>query len=394
VRGLRNVTFGEHFRMNGGDAANVGVRDACIALDLSAGQADSLQLAVRQCVTAQQSLGSGSRLHLILEGTGADEYGSTGSDPFILFSSSLECRRQATESAASYRYGVLKWVLKWVLESSTRSHRRALSLQMASHAVVQPNIESQTCRGITNDSPDPALVTDTANEQNAAFVQDAGDGPGEGAEPDTSVESDKAVEPDLTERPDFSTEARAADIIGTRTSSVSIPSWFKQDIRRDLNIDGDGDHDNTCLSGQVGSASVLLTRDIENLDTVSAVNAYQSLIQRLHDAARAKGRIDPQQGGRPRYSCWAAPYMRPFVHWERSELERSEHVDDTSGVCDLRANPRKRDFKLAAAAVLRKRGCQGGRVARALLALYWHNEVELRSLISAVIEESTNKSSN
>jgi hypothetical protein len=95
------------------------------------------------------------------------------------------------------------------------------------------------------------------------------------AEPDASVEPDEAVEPDPTERPDVSTEAGAAYIIETRPSSVSIPSWFKEDIRRDLNIDGDEDHDNTGLSGQVGSASVLLTRDRENLDTVPAVNAYQ-----------------------------------------------------------------------------------------------------------------------
>jgi hypothetical protein len=133
-------------------------------------------------------------------------------------------------------------------------------------------------------------------------------------------------------------------------------------------------------------------KEIENLDTFSAVNSYQSFIQRLHDAARAKGRIDPQQGGRPRHCFWAAPYMRPFVHWERSERERSVHVDDTSGVCNLRANPGKGDFKLAATAALRKRGLQGGRVDRALLALCWHNEVELRSLISGVIEEATNKS--
>jgi hypothetical protein len=188
--------------MNGGDAGNVGVSDACIALDLSAGQVDSLQLAVSQCVTAHQSLGSGSRLHLILEGMGADEYGSTGSDPFILFSSSLECLRQTTESAASHSYGVLKWVLKWVLQSRTRSHRRAPSSQMASHAIEQPNIESHTSRGITNDSPDPALAPDVAVEQNAAFTQDAGEESGKGAEPDACVEPDEAVEPDPTERPD------------------------------------------------------------------------------------------------------------------------------------------------------------------------------------------------
>jgi hypothetical protein len=103
-------------------------------------------------------------------------------------------------------------VLKWVLQSRTRSHRRAPSLQMTSHAIVQPKIESDKSRGRRNYSPDPALATGAAVEQNSAFAHDAGEEPYEGENPDASIEPDESVEPDPTEWPDVSTESEAAYI--------------------------------------------------------------------------------------------------------------------------------------------------------------------------------------